>query len=61
MQVDVFLSSGVSVGIPDNVDPSTDEGYQQVKDLAKAKFMDMLDRGFDIEIEDVNGDCIGPT
>ena len=60
MQVDVFLSNGVSVEIPDDVDPSTNEGYQQVKDFAREKFRNMLWHDFDIEIEDTSGHPIGP-
>jgi len=56
MRLDVFLDTGVSVTIPDDVDPSTDEGLEQVKAVAREMFLDMLDRGFDIEFEEVAED-----
>ena len=50
---DVFLGSGVSVQVPDGVDPDTNEGYQTIKDAAKEKFIAMLNGdGFDVEIDD---------
>ena len=61
MKVDVFLGSGVSVEVPDGVNPSTNDGYMVVKELARTKFLDLLDgKGFDIEIEDEHGNYLGP-
>lgn len=53
MQVDVFLSSGVCVTVPDGTDPDTPEGYQAVKEAAIDKFLELLGRpsSFDIEAE----------
>ena len=49
---DVFLGSGVSVQVPDGVDPDTNEGYQTIKDAAREKFLGMLNGGgFDVEID----------
>ena len=60
--VDVFLGTGVSVEIPDGVDSSTDEGYLEVKALARTKFLTVLNgNGFDIEIENEQGDSLGPS
>jgi hypothetical protein len=49
---DVFLDSGVSVEVSDDVDPNTDEGYNTIKCLAKLKFIELLQHGFDIEIDE---------
>jgi hypothetical protein len=50
MQVDVFLGTGVSVELPKGVDPETDDGYQQIKELAITKFRDLIDTGcFDVD------------
>jgi hypothetical protein len=50
MQVDVFLGTGVSVELPKGVDPETDEGYQQIKELAITKLRELIDSGrFDVD------------
>jgi hypothetical protein len=50
MQVDVFLGTGVSVELPNEVAPETDDGYQQIKELAITKFRDLIDSGrFDVD------------
>lgn len=49
-QVDVYLDTGVTVHVPDELDTSTEEGIAVVKQLAIAKFKLFLDGIFDIHI-----------
>ena len=51
MRLDVFLDTGVSVIVSDTLDLDTDEGLDQIKQLARAKFIDLLSNGFDIQFE----------
>ena len=60
MRLDVFLDTGVSVIVSDTLDLDTDEGLDQIKQLAKAKFIDLLATGFDIQFEYAGGDYAEP-
>ena len=60
MRLDVFLDTGVSVIVPDTLDLDSDEGLEQIKQLAKAKFSDLLNNGFDIQFEYAGDDCAEP-
>jgi hypothetical protein len=53
MKLDVFLDAGVSIIVPDTLDLDSDEGLEQIKQLAKAKFTDLLSSSFDIQFEEV--------
>ncbi len=49
---DVFLGSGVCVQVADGTDPDTADGYRQIKEAARRKFLEMLTGdGFDVECE----------
>lgn len=60
MRLDVFLDTGVSVIVPDTLDLDSDEGIEQIKQLAKAKFTDLLSSSFDIQFEYAGDDGAEP-
>ena len=60
MRLDVFLDTGVSVIVPDTLDPDSDKGLEQIKKLAKAKFIELFSRSFDILFEYSGDDCVEP-
>ena len=48
----VFLETGVTVDVPADLDPDKPEGYAEVKRLATAKFIALLQGGeFEIQVE----------
>ena len=51
MRLDVFLDTGVSIVVPDTMDLDSDEALDQIKHLARAKFIDLLNTCFDIQFE----------
>jgi hypothetical protein len=53
MRLDVFLETGVSIVVPDTMDLESDEALDQIKQQARASFIDLLNTGFDIQFERV--------
>jgi hypothetical protein len=51
MRLDVFLETGVSVIVPNTMDLDSDEALDEIKHLARAKFIDLLNTGFDVQFE----------
>jgi hypothetical protein len=58
MRLDVFLDTGVSIVVPDILDLDSDEGLEQIKQLARAKLIGLLSSSFDIQFEYAGDDCI---
>jgi hypothetical protein len=53
MRLDVFLDTGVTVTVSDEMDLDSDDAINQIKHLARTKFIDLLNTGFDIQFERV--------
>lgn len=48
---DIFLESGVSIDIPEHLDPKSDEGWDLIKRLARERFINLLrEEDFDIDV-----------
>lgn len=53
---DVWITTGVNVEMPGDVDPDTDEGVAAIKEAAAAKLLDAIEEGsFDIRCEEYLG------
>jgi hypothetical protein len=44
----VYLDTGVTVEVPANLDPDSDEWLRAVKEACRAKFRKLLDGDFDV-------------